>query len=152
MPSGGSRPRTEASRRGRPKGTTGIQHASTITKAEEREAHRAIIAKFAHRMIRSQVAAAIGIGHVFTRDKTGKFSRIEDEEQATKLLTEGTEGQDYWIFMKDPSTAAFSDLMNRAFDKPKEQEQEIRITGELELVATRLLNSRKRKALAMGKC
>ena len=30
--------------------------------------------------------------------------------------------------MKDPSTAAFTDLMNRAFDKPKEQEHDIALT------------------------
>ena len=144
MPSGGSRPRTEASRRGRPKGTTGIKHQATINKELYREMHRHVVAKYAERMIRSQVAAAIGIGHVYTRDKAGKFTRIEDFAAADKLLTEGTEGQDYWIFMKDPSTAAFTDLMNRAFDKPREQAQEIHITGELELVASRLLTARKR--------
>ena len=116
---------------GRPKGTTGIPKASTISKAQARDAHRRVIEKFALRMIRSQVAAAIGIGHVFTRDTHGKFTRIENEQVAHQLLTEGTEGRDYWIFMKDPSTAAFTDLMNRAFDKPKEQEQDITLDGSL---------------------
>jgi hypothetical protein len=36
--------------------------------------------------------------------------------------------------MKDPSTAAFTDLMNRAFDKPKEQEQDITLTHDGPLV------------------
>jgi len=102
-------------------------------------------------MLRAQIAHAQGIGHVFTRDKAGKFTKIEDAAQAEQLLTQGTEGTDYWIFMKDPSVQAFTDLMNRALDKPKEQEQEIRVTGELELVATRLLSWRKRKALTSGK-
>lgn len=105
----------------------GSQLPVTISKAEAREAHRAVIEKYALRMIRSQVASAIGIGHVYTRDKTGKFTRIENEQQADELLTKGEEGKDYWIFMKDPSTAAFADLMNRAFDKPKEQEQELAV-------------------------
>ncbi len=66
---------------------------------------------------------AAAIGNVYSRDQHGKFTRIENEAVAHKLLTEGTEGKDYWIFMKDPSTAAFTDLINRAFDKPKEQER-----------------------------
>ena len=119
---------------GRPKGTTGIPKASTINKAEARDAHRRVIEKFALRMIRLQVAAAIGIGHVYSRDQHGKFTRIENESVAHQLLTEGTEGKDYWIFMKDPSTAAFTDLMNRAFDKPKEQEQDITLTHDGSLV------------------
>ena len=61
---------------------------------------------------------------------SGKFTRIENEAVAHQLLTEGTEGKDYWIFLKDPSTAAFTDLMNRAFDKPKEQERDITLDGK----------------------
>jgi hypothetical protein len=36
--------------------------------------------------------------------------------------------------MKDPSTAAFTDLMNQAFDKPKEQEQDITLAQDGPLV------------------
>ena len=123
MSRGGARPNS-----GPKKGT---KYAPTVSKAEAREAHRRVIEKFALRMIRSQVAAAIGIGHVYSRDQHGKFTRIENEAVAHQLLTEGTEGKDYWIFLKDPSTAAFTDLMNRAFDKPKEQERDITLDGSL---------------------
>ena len=123
MPRGGARPNS-----GPKKGT---KYAPSVSKAEAREAHRRVIEKFALRMIRSQVAAAIGIGHVYSRDQHGKFTRIENEAVAHQLLTEGTEGKDYWIFLKDPSTAAFTDLMNRAFDKPKEQERDITLDGSL---------------------
>ena len=75
-------------------------YAPTATKSQQREAHRKVIEKYAERMIRSQVAAAIGIGHVYTRDKLGKFTRISDFEQADKLLTTGVEGRDFWIFMR----------------------------------------------------
>jgi hypothetical protein len=126
MPRGGARPRS-----GPKKGT---KYAPTVSKAEAREAHRRVIEQYALRMIRSQVAAAIGIGHVYSRDQHGKFTRIENEAVADQLLTDGTEGKDYWIFMKDPSTAAFTDLMNRAFDKPKEQEQELQISNDGPLV------------------
>jgi len=132
-------------------GTTGIKHASTISKEQAREVVRQMVMEQMQPMLRAQIAHAQGIGHVFTRDKAGKFTKIEDAAQAEQLLTQGTEGTDYWIFMKDPSVQAFTDLMNRALDKPKEQEQEIRVTGELELVATRLLSWRKRKALTSGK-
>ncbi len=125
MPAGGRREHT-GNKGGRPKGTTGIKHATTINKDAEREIHRKAIAKYADRMIRSQVAAAIGIGHVFTRDKNGKYTRIEDESKVIGLLENGVEGTDFYIFMKDPSTAAFSDLMNRAFDKAVERQE---VTG-----------------------
>jgi hypothetical protein len=74
---GGKRPGA-----GRLKATTGIPKASTISKAEARDAHRRVIEKFALRMIRFQVAAAIGIGHVYTRDQHGKFTGIENEAVA----------------------------------------------------------------------
>src|SRR5690606_22719834 len=141
MPKVGRRPGAA-----RPKGTTGIKHASTISKEQAREAVRAVVQKHMDRMLRAQIAHACGIGHLYIRDKNGKFTRIENEEQAHDLLTKGVEGQDFWIFMKDPSVQAFTDLMNRALDKPKEQEQEIKVTGELTLVPDRLLAARKRLA------
>ena len=122
---GGARPNS-----GPKKGT--VQQRS-IDKALHREVHRQVVAKYADRMIRSQVMHAIGIHHLFTRDKTGKYTRVEDEQKTFDLLEHGTEGQDFFIFQKDPSVAAFTDLMNRAFDKPKEQEQELKIDGVLEI-------------------
>jgi hypothetical protein len=94
MPRGGAR-----SKSGPAKGT---KYAPSIRKAEAREAHRRVIEKFALRMIRSQVAAAISIGHVYTRDQHGKFTRIENEAVAHQLLTEGTEGKDYWDLHEGP--------------------------------------------------
>lgn len=35
---------------------------------------------------------------------------------------------------RDPSIQAYTDLMNRALDKPKEQEQEIKLSGEVTLI------------------
>jgi hypothetical protein len=48
-------------------------------------------------------------------------------------LNSGDEGSYYWIHTKDPSVQSFTDLMNRALDKPKEQEQEIDLHAELVL-------------------
>ena len=40
----------------------------------------------------------------------------------------------YWIHTKDPSIQAFTDLLNRALDKPKEQEQDINLHGSVDVV------------------
>jgi len=53
--------------------------------------------------------------------KTGKFVRAEDEKQmdvALKLKGEG--GESFWIYVKGPSTQAFTDLMKRTLGKPVE--------------------------------
>ena len=103
----------------------GRRWLATMEKALVREETRKLIQQHLPAMLRSQIAHAIGIGHLYTRDKHGKFSRIEDEAEIDRLLSEGTKDVDYWIFAKDPSVQAFTDLMNRALDKPKEQEQDI---------------------------
>lgn len=109
---GGKRPGA-----GKPKG---YKHQSTITKEQGREAVRQVVLKHMTRMLASQIAHAIGIGHLYTRDKAGKFNKIENQAEVDRLLGEGGEGRDYWIFTKDPSVQAFTDLMNRALDKPVE--------------------------------
>lgn len=73
-------------------------------------------------MLRAQIAHAIGIGHLYTRDKSGKFTKIVNEAEVDRLLSEGVDGRDYRIFTKDPSVQAFQELMNRAQDRSKEQE------------------------------
>ena len=49
----------------------------------------------------------------------------------------------YWISMKDPNTQAFNTLAAYAWDKPKEQEIEVSVTGDLALVE-RLAKARLR--------
>lgn len=124
----GQSARENGKKGGRPKGTKGtpFKWQSTISKEQAREGVRQAVMKHMDRMIRSQVAHSIGIGHLYTRDKTGKFTKVESAEQVDKLLIEGVEDRDYWIFTKDPSVQAFTDLMNRALDKPAEQ---MKVTG-----------------------
>lgn len=107
---------------GKPKG---YKAPATITKEMAREALRQTVLKHMDGMLSAQIAHAKGIGHLYTRDKAGKFSKIENQAQIDQLLTEGEEDKDYWIFSKDPSVQAFTDLLNRALDKPKEQEQDL---------------------------
>ena len=97
-----------------------------MEKALVREETRKYIQQHIPAMLRAQIAHAIGIGHLFSRDKKGKFTRIEDAQQIERLLSEGTEGEHYWIFAKDPSVQAFSDLMDRSVDKPI---QPAKVTG-----------------------
>jgi hypothetical protein len=111
-PKGGKRPGS-----GRPRGT---KNPSTFTKEAAREALRQTVLTHMHGMVAAQIAHSKGIGHLYTRDKTGKFSKIENQAEIDRLLSEGEAERDYWIFSKDPSVQAFTDLMNRAIDKPAE--------------------------------
>jgi hypothetical protein len=89
-------------------------------KEAARAALRQIVLKHMEPLVQRMIAAAMGIGHLCKRDATGKFTRVEDEKEIEKLMCDGTEGSHYWIFAKDPSVQAFTDLMNRAIDKPTE--------------------------------
>lgn len=95
----------------------GRRWAATMEKALVREETRKYIQQHMPAMLRAQIAHAIGIGHLYTRDKHGKFSRIEDEAEIDRLLSEGTKDTDYWIFAKDPSVQAFSELLDRTLDQ-----------------------------------
>jgi len=122
----------------------GRRWLATMEKALVREETRKYIQQHMPAMLRSQIAHAIGIGHVFTRDKHGKFTRIEDEHEMERLLTEGVQDTDYWIFAKDPSVHAFSVLLDRTLDQaPKHVELTGANGGPLELV-TRIAAVRKR--------
>lgn len=98
-------------------GKKGRRWLATMEKALVREETRKYIQQHMPAMLRSQIAHAIGIGHVYTRDAHGKFSRIEDENEMERLLSEGVEDTDYWIFAKDPSVQAFSVLLDRTLDQ-----------------------------------
>ena len=117
---GGKRPGA-----GKPKGA---QNVSTITKAEQRESHRRIIDQHVAEMIAAQIDHAKGLKYLVTREKSGKFVRVTEAMAKERL---GDESFIVEVWEKDPSTQAFSDLMNRAYDKPKEQEQEVAVTGKL---------------------
>lgn len=108
----------------------------TRTKEEAREALRLIVMREMDELVAAQIANAKGLSHFFLRDpKTKQFIKIEDAKAIETALNSGDEGAYYWIHTKDPSTQAFTDLMNRALDKPKEQVQEIKLTSDDELLA-----------------
>lgn len=125
MPRGGLRTNPG----GRPKGTTGIKHKATISKEQAREALRTLVMQHLEPLVRAQLHHAKGISHMMLRQKDGTFKRSENADEIEQALNSGDKNS-YYVFTKDPSVQAFTDLMNRALDKPKEQEQEHHIQGK----------------------
>lgn len=110
---------------GKPKG---YKAPNTLAKEAARELVRQTVTAAMQPMLRAQIAHAQGIGHLYVRDKVGQFSKIVDPEAIDALLLspDKKQGEHYWIFTKDPSVQAFTDLLNRALDKPAEQ---VKVTG-----------------------
>ena len=116
MPRGGARPNA-----GRKKGT---RWPSTITKEQIRARVQARVAAYLDPLVDAQIANAQGLKYLVTRDKkTGKFIRVGEAMAKAK---EGTTEETIEVWEKDPSVQAFTDLLNRAADKPPEA---VTITG-----------------------
>jgi hypothetical protein len=112
----------------------GTKYAPAIAKEQAREVARGLITAQLQPMIEAQVANALGIKYLVTRDKkTGKFIRVTEAMARKKSeLAENEEIVEVWE--KDPNVQAFTDLMNRALDKPKEQEQALKLSGAVDIV------------------
>ena len=82
----------------------------------------------------AQIGHAKGLKYLVTRDKkTGKFIRVtEAMARHRSALSSNEEIIEVWE--KDPSVQAFTDLLNRALDKPAEQPQRVQVTGEVTIV------------------
>lgn len=95
-----------------------------IEKEVLREETRRLIAVELERLVGAQLANAIGIKYLVTRDKkTGKFIRVT-EAMASRKRKKGDEDEReevIEVWEKDPNVQAFTDLMNRLIDKPAEQ-------------------------------
>jgi hypothetical protein len=112
----------------------GAKYAKTIAKEQAREIVREIITRELEPLLEAQIANAIGVRHFLLRNQTtGKLQRITDPAVIDAALNEGEEGSYYWIYTKDPNVQAFTDLMNRALDKPAEhvhQEIDVNVSQE----------------------
>lgn len=114
MPKGGKRRGA-----GRPKGR---KDNKTLTKELGREALRAMVLAELQPMTDAQIANAKGISYLVYRNrKTGKFERVKSLEAVDQ------EQETIEVWEKDPAIQAYTDLMNRALDKPAEQ---VKVTGE----------------------
>jgi hypothetical protein len=119
---------------GKPKGT---KNAKTLEKEAIREHIRQRVVRDLDPMLDAQIDNAKGIKHFMKRDpKTGKFERLTDPDQIVAALNAdgAEEGSSYWIYAKDPSPQSWTDLANRAADKPKEQEQDLNLRGALKIL------------------
>src|SRR5215510_215062 len=111
---------------------------TTIAKEEARELARRVITKHLERLLAAQIDNAQGIKHLMMRDpKTGKFERVAVDSRDPKVAEAQIDaalksGNACWIYTKDPSVQAFTDLMNRALDKPVEAVQ-MQHSGEVRM-------------------
>ncbi len=95
----------------------GRKWPATLAKEAVRERFRQKIYAEIDELLNAQLANAKGIHYLVVRDKTtGKFLRVA--EAGAKGLKPDEEIIEIWE--KDPSIQAFTDLMNRAIDKPVE--------------------------------
>ena len=121
----------------------GYRHQNTLDKIAARECVRQMVTASLSELVGAQLENARGIRHLMLRDpKTGKFERVTSVEGIDAAL-QAEDGSTFYIYTKDPSVQAFTDLLNRALDKPKEQEQAIKVTGDAGRLAM-LLAGRER--------
>lgn len=121
-------------RGGRREGSGRKPGKESLDKAAARELARQMVTEALGPLIQAQIANAQGLKYLVVRDKkTGKFLRVTEAMAKAKqdALDESEEIIEVWE--KDPSVQAFTDLLNRALDKPKEQEQEINLDAKLEI-------------------
>ena len=119
MPRGGKRPNSGPKK--------GAVYAQTIEKAAAREALRQLVLQHMERLVGAQLSNATGIKYLVTRDKrSGKFIRVTEAMAKAKV---GDTEEIIEVWEKDPNVQAFTDLMNRAIDKPAEQVQEVEHRG-----------------------
>ncbi len=132
MPRGGKRPGAGAKK--------GAHNCHTADKIALRQKARDILGPEMPSMIAAQVAHARGLSYLVYRDKeSGRFERVKDIDTVDQALNA------IEVWEKDPSVQAFTDLMNRLLDKPAEQPQELKLSGEL-AVTERLTAARDRLA------
>lgn len=118
----------------RPKGSgkpKGYRAPKTLAKEQARELARQLITADLQPLIQAQLAHAKGIKYLVVRAKQGgKFIRVtQSMAKARQHLAESEEIIEVWE--KDPSVQAFTDLLNRALDKPAEQAQAVTLAGTL---------------------
>lgn len=100
---------------GKPKG---YKAPKTLEKEAAREAVRKQVIAEMTPMTAAQIAAAKGIQHFVLRDKNGRFEKVTSEVAALAALNDPEAVYEFWT--RDPSIQAYTDLMNRAIDKPSE--------------------------------
>lgn len=102
----------------------GGKNESTLTKEAIREHVRARVVAELDPMLDGQIANAKGLKYLVVREKgSGKFVRVTEAMAKVKL---GQTEEIIEVWEKEPSTPAFTDLLNRAADKAVEA---VEVTG-----------------------
>jgi hypothetical protein len=101
----------------------GHKSATTLDKLMARELLRQQVTAKLGPLVEAQIANALGLRHFVLRDKkSGRFERVTDPDRIVAAMND--ESAESWeVWEKDPNIQAFTDLMNRAIDKPREQQQ-----------------------------
>jgi hypothetical protein len=116
--------------------------ARLLGKQSAQEAVRQQITAQLEPLIDEAIRAALGVSYCFERDaSTGRWRRVDDERAFNRVETDP--GQ-YLRNTGDPSPRAFAELLDRSLDKPRRQEQEVTVSGEVDVVA-RLAAARRAK-------
>ena len=103
---------------GRPQGS---KAQNTLEKAAARQRVRELVCAELDPLVEAQIQTALGVRHFVVREKDGKFKRVTNPATITRILNAPNGRYDYYdIWTRDPSTAAFKDLMDRALGKPTE--------------------------------
>ena len=123
MPRGGKR--LGAGRR------PGTKEKQTIDKELKREELRRIVCSELEPMTRAQMAHAQGVHYMVLRNPDGTFTRATNEAQVDAACKAGAAA--FQIFTQAPNTQAFTDLLNRALDKPAEQPQQVDVNATMDL-------------------
>lgn len=118
----------------------GAPTKATLDKEQAREMLRELVKESLRPMTEAQIANASGLKFLVLREKkSGKFiKRITDVEGEIQL---DPEKEIVEVWAKDPSVQAFTDLLNRTLDKPKETLEAVVTVSEL---GQRLVAARKR--------
>jgi len=104
---------------------------AVMDKIAAREFVRQYITEHLPPLLDAQIANAKGLKYLVTRDrKTGKFLRVGEAMARTK---HGQDEETIEVWEKDPSVQAFTDLFNRALDRPADPVQQLDFTGTLEV-------------------
>jgi hypothetical protein len=123
MPRGGKRPNSGPKK--------GAVYKPTLAKAEAREALRAVVMEHMADLLSAQIKHAKGLSYLVARHKaSGKFEKLTAEEAERILKGEESDRMVIEVWEKDPSVQAFTDLMNRALDKPSEH-MELEHSGDI---------------------
>jgi hypothetical protein len=115
---------------GRPKG---IPAAKTLEKEEIRRQVREHVSRVLPALLESATAAALGVKYAVARHRaSGRFVPVTKELSEAILTGKDAEHEMFEVWEEKPNIPAFTDLMNRAADKPTEAIEQHH-TGALEI-------------------